>query len=419
MNLRNSISLNCINQTLEQRGRLIDDLVQIGGGALMTDEPGDAVALRSRLPVDRAVVYRAYREDDKELFINGTDPVRWLQGFQVPGVFVQAMNEPGVTPENVGQFVKWNLDVINEAKRTGRRVTVGTFAVGNPHESLIQNGAFDALIRALDWDRVLMLHEYFHDNATREFPWLVGRMDFWLERAREIGHPIRRIIIGECGRDVGGGRSDGWRDTGWSVDAYVDRLRDMMLLYDALAYEHRVQIEAMIFCAGRGYGDRWQSFNVEGMDEVYKFCREHNQAAVTRTVEDEMSFDWGVMREQIAEAIDGRTVNIRPEPNTSKPPVGSMEAGWRGLVSSNTFNSGGHQWRQISHGDGVAYVAGQYITWADPPVIDPIPVPQPGLFIPGASLDELQQLAELHTGLRDQHAGLAEVYNRWIEAIKA
>lgn len=425
MKLRNSISLNCINQTLEQRGRLVDDLAAIGGGALMTDEIGDALALRQRLPADRAVVYRQWRIDDKELFVNGTDPVGWFNGIHAPGVFVQAMNEPVVTAQNVQRFLTWNLAVIEQAKSTGRRVAVGTFSVGNPHESLIQTGAFDPLIRALDWDRVLMLHEYFYDSPAREYPWLGGRVAFWLERAREIGHPIRRVFIGECGRDVGGGESDGWNDTGWTDEQYVDRLGAMMTIYDRLSAEYGVQIEAMIFCAGRGYEGRWQSFNVEGVDTVYDFCKAYNRDALIVTVEDEgMSFDWGEMREQIAVAVEGGSVNIRPEPNTSQLPVGSLRVGWRGAVSSNTFNSGGHQWRQIAHNGGVAYVAGQYVTWGDPPVIEP--VPPSGLFIPGATSDELNQLAQLHTLLRDRHVSqseaheqIAAIYQKWLSALTA
>jgi hypothetical protein len=252
------ISLNCLGGTLANREALQIELRTLGGGLVMDD-----------LPLAQAVgaVYRVYNANDSQWW-QMVSPYAWAQSHSAfGGLTIQVHNEPVVTPENVASFVGWHVELLKVAAYP---LAVGGFAVGNPDIHLIENGAFDPLLKALRPQDSLLLHEYFRDRPMTDSPWLCGRVSFWLERMKRVGCVCKHVVIGEYGRDVGGGREDGWRGTGWSAEDYAARLMEgLAQIYAPLAAAYGVTIDADVFCAGSGYNNDWQSFNVEGERALY------------------------------------------------------------------------------------------------------------------------------------------------------
>lgn len=292
--MKATIGLNLLAQTLQNRDETVAAAKRIGGGAILVmDDPALARELRRTMPL---VIHRRYLDlnndgdgDEDELYKRLPNPTDWLDIIRpdvMSDVVIQCHNEPVVDSSNVGDFVRWNVAMLEAAHARGIRVAVGTFAVGNPHESLITAGAFDPMLRALNANDVLMVHEYFreHPTAAPEYPWLCGRVEWWIDRLKAVGSACRTVVIGEYGRDIGGGENDGWRGTGWSAEAYAVKLVDgMQDIYKPLAAKSGVTIHALVFCGGRGFGDRWQSFNIEGERRIYNEMEAWNvlQNAVT------------------------------------------------------------------------------------------------------------------------------------------
>lgn len=279
-----TININALGGAIGNPAQLEADMIAIGGGAgLAMDANNIAQSLKHHAgSKPNAIVARRYRPDDATLW-ERIDPVEWLNSVAADGangVLIQAHNEPKITPENVAAFVAWNVKMIAEAHRRGLNVTVGAFAVGNPHETLIQSGAFDAMLKALGPNDALMVHEYFINDplGEGETGWLCFRCEEWLERMRLIGCICRTLVVGEYGRDVGGGERDGWRDTGWSVEYYIALLDKGMVEYDRLAAKFSFRIFVDIFCGGHGFGNRWQSFNIEGERKIYDWAGGWNGA---------------------------------------------------------------------------------------------------------------------------------------------
>lgn len=287
-----TINLNVLSQYVTDRATLLNKIGVINGNtALIMDDPNFARQVKTKLGTNSIVIHRRYQPTDAELFMRHT-PQAWIdlvandaQG----GLMLQCHNEPHITSGNIQAFVNWNVQALKIAHQRGIRLSVGTFGVGNPHEDLVNGGAFDPMLRELYATDSLMVHEYFRDHPTSAYDryWHTGRVEHWLKRLQALNSPCKTIIIGEYGRDrvesgAGGGLRDGWRDTGWSAQDYANRLIDGVRdIYAPLAKQYGVNIYVTVFCAGSGAGGGWQSFNVEQVEEIYQAMTQWNESQNT------------------------------------------------------------------------------------------------------------------------------------------
>lgn len=336
------ININGIGMTFAHRQALIDNMVLIDGNtALAQDDVGMAQELRVRLGSDSQVMYRRYLDlngdgdgDEDELYrmMSNDDWLNAVAEGGANGVLAQYHNEPVIDQNNAPAFVAKNVDLLNKAHTRGQRVGVGVFAVGNPHESLIRSGAFDAMLLACHENDELVVHEYFWNDplAPNERGFLCFRLEEWLERIavlRQQGKVVKlkRFRVAEYGRDQGGGQNDGWRGQGWSAEFYLSLLLKGMNEYKRLAIEYNIEIYVNIFCGGSGFGNRWQSFNVEGEQVIYDGLRlwNRNNPIMSQTIPPPTS---GGVPATLT-AVPSSFVNSRSQPNGSASDLGDLLIG--------------------------------------------------------------------------------------------
>ena len=287
-------NLNVLAQSVRDRAQVLREAGRIGGGmALVMDEPQAVRDALQALGGTSQIVYRRWLDmnadgnGDEHRLWQIVSPQTWLDMVRFdsgPRVIYQCHNEPMVDASTVASFVGWHVQLLKMPSRPP--LAVGTFAVGNPREELIADGHFDAMLRALRSTDALLLHEYFLDEAkgASEYPWLCGRLAWWLARLRATGSACRTVIVGEYGRDRGGGLHDGWRGQGWSAEQYAQKLiRGMEQVYAPLAAEYGVRIHNLVFCAGAGGRREWASFDVENEPAVYDALATWNRRAVMAT----------------------------------------------------------------------------------------------------------------------------------------
>lgn len=297
------------------------------------------------------VIYRRYRDDDDEL-PSTTKPSDFLASVaDVPKSYiVQAGNEPG---GDQALLTTWTAALIRQADAIGRRVAVGNWSVGNPDDEAVANGKYDLILQALadtNGRHILSLHEYFWDKPAEE-GWFVGRYSHFLQRADRLG--IRRpvIAITEHGRDLGGGRDDGWRGQGWSEADYARRLDEAQTVYEPDG------ITAMVFCYGAGFG--WQSFNVEGAPDLLQAMAAMNNGRE----EDEVVPGY----DKVTTKQPGASVNVRSAPQITASIVATVKTGDWAKKIGTTVKADGYTWQPVavdksetSHVHG--YVALEVIT---------------------------------------------------------
>jgi hypothetical protein len=366
------INLNGIGMTFANRNQLINDMVAIGSCAVVQDDVWMAQEIRTRLGNQSTVMYRRYLDlngdgdgDEDELYLR-MPPDEWLNLVQEGasnGVYGQFHNEPVINQNNAPEFVRKNVELLQKAHARNIPIGFGTFAVGNPHESLIHSGAFDEMLLAANEIDALVLHEYFwkHPLDPSEKGFLCFRIEDWLERIQKLraqGKNVKfnKFIIAEYGRDSGGGSSDGWRGQGWSAEYYLSLLLAGMEEYQRLAVKYNVDIYVNIFCAGSGFFNHWQSFNVEGEKAIYDGLRmwnkEHEMAAWD-------GHNWGTRVPDVtAKLIAGKIINIRELPSAGSADRGDLVDGTQVIAYyTNPFSDGQFKWYKIELPDAVRFVA--------------------------------------------------------------
>jgi Papain-like cysteine protease AvrRpt2 len=276
-----TINYNALGGSMDDRTYVEAIMIACNGGTglAMEDSPL-AQSVKFHQGDDAWITHRRFLSYDKELWLHVT-PDEWLDIVEddaANGVLVQCHNEPRIGEDNVEEFVAWMVACIRIAHSRGIRLAPCAFAVGNPHEALIENGAFDDLLMELGPDDALMVHEYFQDHplAEPEAGWLCFRLEYWMERMVLLETECRTIIVGEYGRDIGGGKHDGWRDTGWTAQQYAHKCEEGLLEYWNLSLLYDIDVYINIFCAGHGAGNDWQSFNVEGVVEIEDMIMDWN-----------------------------------------------------------------------------------------------------------------------------------------------
>jgi hypothetical protein len=295
----------------------------------------DDVALAQRVAdAGTTVIFRRYRPDDAEL-ASKLGPTAFLDSVaDVPaGWIVQAGNEPG---GDQAQLVQWTVALMHLATARGRRLAIGSWSVGNPDDLAVAAGAYDPLLRALAGSgHVLSLHEYFLDDPATE-PWHIGRYRAFLRRAEALGLARPVIVITEHGRDLGGGH-DGWRVMGWSEADYARRLEAAQRAYNADG------ITACVFCYGRGFDDRWQTFNVDGAGELLARMAAMNRPYEYQEDEDMLPPGWA----KLTITSGASAVNVRALPTLSGAVIAAARTGDLVRLDGTVIVANGHRWQPI------------------------------------------------------------------------
>jgi len=190
------------------------------------------------------MIFRRYRPDDHKLH-ETLSPTEFLDSVaDVPKAWwVAAGNEPG---GDQVQMSEWYAALIRLADLRGRKLAVWNVSTGNPDPSMVEDGVYDAMFKAIATSaggHALCHHEYFGFDPLRE-PFHIGRLKTVLARFDVLGIKRPTVVVTESGRDLAGGE-DGWR-TVYTDAEYADKLADVMSVYDPLG------ITACVFCWGHG-----------------------------------------------------------------------------------------------------------------------------------------------------------------------
>ncbi len=368
------LGVNALAMFTRDRPRLLS--LRAGAFVIM-DAPDHAQALKAAHPT-AVVVHRSYSPNDPHWHDRRADgswvfpPAQWLadhRGTAGNGVYCQVFNEP--TPINLDAFLRWIEELVALCP-SDLALALPAWAVGNPHHVDIERGVYDRLLRAVCGTRhALLVHEYWRDDPVAEYPYLCGRFEFWLDRAKEIGLPAPTLINGEYGRDHAGGVNDGWRGVGYSEREYADLLTRT---HERVYAPHG--IPCAVFCYGAGADGRWQSFDIEGAETVLEAIEEYN-----------MSYQPGTYK---LSSLPGQWLNVRAAASTSAEIVGKLVIGDTVTVAADT----GDGWLRLAGDRYVSLLAGAVVF---APYTPPLPeVPTPGaLYSLWLTLDEAEQFHAL------------------------
>lgn len=310
-----SIGLNILAQSVSDRHRLFAVLDTLQPSCVVVmDDMQLAQAIRQRLPTC-IVVHRSWHPNDHE-FHNQWSPQQFVDAYctNVPqGIVVQVLNEPsGYT--DLRPLAAWCASVITLAAARGVRVAVPNLAVGHPDDVRVKNGELDVLLRTLSThiNCYLALHEYLHTDPRVE-PWLVTRFKAIDERCRTLGINPPKKLITEAGRDVGGGVNDGWRAV-FTEERYAEKL-----IQQAQLYAPYNVVGMAVFCYGKGGGERWQSFDVEGANTVLDRVAAYNREVRTVTqIQKWATHDWGNRVNNVITSMTSVN-NVRTLPSATSP----------------------------------------------------------------------------------------------------
>lgn len=383
------LSINILAQFLQNRADLLSHLTQLKPNAVVVmDEMGLAVEIKTRLP-QCIVVHRSHHPDDAEFHMKWT-PTQFANVYlsAVPaGIVVQVLNEP-FGYGNLPALAAWCATVMAIAAGRGIQVCVPNFGVGNPTET--PGADLDGLWEAFRQfpQHYLGLHEYFQNEPADE-PYRTGRFRNILRRFDQLRIPHPKIIISEAGHDIGGGPNDGWRAVFDEV-SYAARLERQ-----ASIYKDTSVVAMCIFCAGRGGGGMWQSFDVETAGTVKQRMVDYNRNNPMSNSTPTPPLDYGTRQPAgTITLVNASVVNIRNLPTTQ----GSTVLGqFKGSEVVPFYDTPQNNWWQVEISGRMAYVSDTYINITAAPVD-----PHPPVFLPELEFDLNGQIskAELASWLR-------------------
>jgi murein DD-endopeptidase MepM/ murein hydrolase activator NlpD len=189
---------------------------------------------RKHLP-DSAIIWRTWHPKEGNWSIL-PPPAEQVRLWKNEGSSLRAIvrddpsNEPSLPHQRMDlmtRYVQDRTELLNRAADEGIRVAVGAFSVGTPHESLIENGLFDPLLRAIHaGNHMISYHSYspgipgagdlvsfdvlrdplkaatmLRERDRRWEPgryWYLRRTDFFRTRAQQLGLPPPPIMMTEA-----------------------------------------------------------------------------------------------------------------------------------------------------------------------------------------------------------------------------
>lgn len=376
--------LNILANYVRDRNALLNWLTAAQPAATVVMDSHDLTQqIRKALP-DSIVIHRAYNPNDAHWW-DAVTPQEWLNAhlpFAANGVALQVLNEPVLNDA----ALTW-LEQLCALCPPDVRLALPNFGVGNPFEGNILEGMYDRLLRLVCGTRhILATHEYFKDDPYAERPYLCGRYTYWLHRARELGLPAPTIVITEHGRDVGGGRHDGWQDTGWGEQGYFDRLEEAQY-----ANYYADGIPVCIYCWGTGANNDWLSFDIQSAATLQQRLIEWNH---THPIKEQPTMPpvppptSGGVRGTLSK-MPSTFVNVREQPSTSGRDLGDLYLGTHGTYFPNATSNGWMYFEPDANPTGWVSLQGGDVAFT----ADSTPVPPPD----GSVTLTAEQYAELKT----------------------
>lgn len=398
------MSFNVLAQYVHDKPRLINWVQANKPKYLVLCDDDGSIANQTRGYTTN--IRRAVAGNDATVYASQS-PQDWLTAraaLAAQGDWLYVLNEPAGYGD-LDTLVKWLIEVMRIAKNAGIHCVVGNWGVGSPDEKLIENGTFDALAAAIgDW-HVLGLHEYFKNDAAAEAPWLCGRCSYWLER-----YPHLPIVLTEHGRDVGGGRNDGWQGTGWGESGYETRLSAAAPVCENLP--------RCLFCWGYGAGNQWLSFDVQSTSDAFlAFVASFQEATVTPILAPVPQLTSAT----VTATADPSGANIRAAATTSSAIIGKLHVGDHVMylpmvIQGGVYSVGSairHDWLALGQG----YVAKGVITLKDVPSTPVKPAPASVIDVSEAQgvIDwKTVAAAGVHTAFIRATQGLATVDEQFV-----
>jgi hypothetical protein len=299
--------------------------------ALVMDNLEIAGRIRMASP-DTQIICRKYRPDDHKLH-ETTSPAEFLDSVaDVPAAFIcQCLNEPG---GDQAQLANWCAALIRLADVRGRRLALPNWSVGNPDTEAVAGGLYDALWHAMaaSGKHVLGLHEYALNSPLHE-PFHIGRYRAILQRfdALKLARPV--VVMTEHGRDLAGGR-DGWR-TVFNEQEYAKFLDDAQTVYAP------DNVTACVFAWGKGFDDRWATYDVEGAPDLLRAMEAMNVGREDDDVAGPPGWKTAV--------VGPKGVNLRPGPGIKYAPVAVvMNGDWVRRLPGSEIKADGWTWIPVA-----------------------------------------------------------------------
>lgn len=235
-----------------------------GAPVVIQDEPKRAVEAKAR---GLDVLYRATNDNDARYWRRNDDgthvmsPSEFVTGHQWAadlGYVVMVLCEPiAHSIADARELASWCYQVMT-LRKENYRLALPNFGVGHPEKVIIDSGVFDNVLRAMRPDDIWAVHEYALLGNVAVGDHIARYRHTWA-RCDKVGIPRPRIVVTETGYDILGGHGDGWRNH-IGAREYANLLRTIDAEYA------RDGVVGCVFGFGNGYS--WETFNIEGADEV-------------------------------------------------------------------------------------------------------------------------------------------------------
>jgi len=248
---------------------LTDLLATVKPEMMLYFQPADSVPYLAPITIGR--MYYANQSD-----MLNTDPIAAghamaedaIRLAHANGIHIwQGPNEPGVGDDvAIAKVCACEKERTSRLNAAGLQAAVFTFSVGWPREDMatrkLYTVPYDEFMRWLPAGNYVAFHEYWlptgplhPDSYDPLYPSKIWRFKHW-----PYSNPI---LITECGIDVQGQTSDGWKShvpPGMNLEQWASIYNDQLMQYDSLvSQDYRVRGK-VVFTVGGGFG--WGSFDV-------------------------------------------------------------------------------------------------------------------------------------------------------------
>lgn len=410
-----TIGRNILVQFLEDRNRSLRVAAESKARAhLVMDDLSFAVELK-RLSPQSTIIHRSYHPDDAEFHIKWT-PQQFKDTYlkNVPaGIVIVVGNEPHgyVNLRELADFYSALADICPA------NVTLAfpAFGMGHPTETVSDLDKLWLIFKKYP-RHILLVHEYANLDPAQEQGYHIGRYRAIWNRMRhpDLKVPIPRTIVGEYGRDKGGGRRDGWHGLSWSPDHFWKFLKaGLELVYNPDG------VDVIVFCEGKGAHKMWESFNIEGyLEDEFRVWNEEHPMSQKPKWEDH---NWGARINNVTTSMTSVN-NVRELPSAtaalSAPQLKNGDL--LDAYYDTPFNDGTYRWYKIVRGGRDLYTTNLSNLVFKPVVVVPPPVIDNGnVLLPVTKLNEIlaatERWGQLAEGVK---ADIAEMDTLRTEIVK-